>query len=267
MTGSTSNKGRVLVTGASAGIGKAIALLLKNEGYEVIGTSRDPEKINNKIPGVRYEALDLQDPESIRACIAEIGAIDILINNAGQSQIGPLEEVPMEKIRALFEVNCFGIMQLTKGILPGMRERRSGIIINVSSMSGVFGVAYTPVYCGTKFALEGMTRALRQEMYPFGVKVVLLQPGYISTGLEQDPNYRTDSEYYPFLKIFKKIRDHHITTGAAAEEVARKVLYIIRKRNPKPAYPVGGDAPLIAVLSRLLPVRLTEYFQRKKFKV
>ncbi|MBW6458646.1 MAG: SDR family NAD(P)-dependent oxidoreductase, partial [FCB group bacterium] len=124
---------RVLVTGASSGIGKAIALLLKNEGFEVIGTSRDPDNIKEKIPGVRYEALDMQDPASIQACAGRIGDIDILINNAGQSQIGPLEEVPMEKIRELFEVNCFGIMQLTKSLLPGMRERRKGIIINVSS--------------------------------------------------------------------------------------------------------------------------------------
>lgn len=258
-------KERVLITGASSGIGKAIAELLIANNYEVLGTSRDPKKIKNKIPGLTYFPLDLQDPKSIEAFTAKIGDIDILINNAGQSQVGPLEEVPMEKIHSLFEVNLFGIIQLTKALLPRMRERKKGLIINVSSMSGIFGVGFTPVYCGSKFALEGVFRSLRQEVYPFGINVVMVQPGYISTGLKQEPFLGEGGDYFNAAKKFRAIRDHNIETGAKAEEVASKIFKIMKTKNPKPAYPVGGDAPRNAFLSRILPIKLVENFQRRKF--
>jgi short-subunit dehydrogenase len=259
------NKERVLVTGASSGIGKAISLLLLEEGYEVLGTSRNPDTIKDKIDGVKYYALDLQDSESIDALSKQIGDIDILINNAGQSQVGPLEEVPMENIYSLFEVNLFGIIRLTKSILPTMRKRKKGSIINISSMSGVFGVGFTPVYCGTKFAMEGIFRALRQEVYPFGIKVVMVQPGYIATGLKQEAFMGEGRDYFEAAKKFRAIRDHNIETGAKAEEVAKKVLKIIKMKSPKATYPVGGDAPRNVFLRRILPYRLIEKYQRRKF--
>lgn len=259
------NKKRVLVTGASSGIGKAIAELLIEHGFEVLGTSRKPETITNKLSSVKYLPLDLQDPKSIEALIPQLGNIDILINNAGQGQVGPLEEVPMEKIYSLFEVNFFGIVRLTKAILPSMRERKKGLIINISSMSGIFGVGFTPVYCGTKFALEGIFRSLRQEVRPFGIKVVMIEPGYISTGFKQEAFLDESSDYFGNAKQFKEIRDHNIETGAMPEDVAKKILKIIKMKDPKPAYPVGGDASRNAFLSRIFPVRIVEWFQRKKF--
>ncbi len=260
------SKQRVLVTGASSGIGRSIAKLLHAKGYEVLGTSRDPETIKNKLPGVKYFALNLQDTKSIDSLIPQIALIDILINNAGQGQVGPFEEVPIEKVRSLYEVNLFGIVQLTQAILPSMRKRGRGVIINLSSLSGIFGVGFTSVYCGTKFALEGMFRSLRQEVRPFGIKVVQIEPGYIATGFKQDPYMDESSDYYETAKKFKAIRDHNIETGAKPEEVAKKVLFILGQKDPKPAYPVGGDAPRNAFLSRILPVRLVEWFQRKKFE-
>jgi short-subunit dehydrogenase len=258
-------KQRVLVTGASSGIGRSIAELLLDKGFDVIGTSRHPENVKNKISGVAYLALDLQDEASIKLLVDKVGPIDILINNAGQGQVGPLEEVPMEKVRSLFEVNLFGIIRLTQAILPSMRARRSGLIINLSSMSGIFGVGFTSVYCGSKFAVEGIFRSLRQEVRSFGIKVVMIEPGYISTGFKQESFIDESSDYYHDAKIFKGIRDHNIETGAQAEEVAAKVLKIIQTKNPKPAYPVGGDAPRNAFLSRILPIRLVEWFQQRKF--
>ena len=258
-------KKRVLVTGASSGIGRSIAELLLNKGYEVIGTSRNPEMIKNKLLGLEYLSLDLENEESIIALADKIGDIDVLINNAGQGQVGPLEEVPMEKVRSLFEVNLFGIIRLTQAILPSMRRRKTGLIINLSSMSGIFGVGFTSVYCGTKFAVEGIFRSLRQEVRSFGINVVMIEPGYISTGFKQESFIDETSDYYQDAKIFKAIRDHNIETGAQAEEVAAKVLKIIKTKNPKPAYPVGGDAPRNAFLSRILPVRLVEWFQQRKF--
>ncbi|MDD3095081.1 MAG: SDR family oxidoreductase [Candidatus Neomarinimicrobiota bacterium] len=256
----------VLITGASSGIGRAIAELLNEKGYAVTGTSRHPETIKNPIPGVRYLRLDLQDPESIDLLAATVPDTDILINNAGQSQIGPLEEIPMEKIRSLFEVNYFGLVRLSKALIPAMRQRRSGAIINISSMSGVFGVAYTSQYCSSKFALEGFSRSLRQELAPFGIPVVLIEPGYIATGLQQEQLYSGTSEYFPRLSAFKTVRDRNIENGADPKIIARKVLKVLKSKNPKAAYPVGGDAALLAFFKRVLPARIAEYFQRKKFK-
>ena len=255
----------VLVTGASSGIGRAIAERLLREGYRVTGTSRDPQKVRNKVPGVRYLPMDAADPESVQELVKALGEVDILINNAGQSQIGPLEAVPASRVRSLFDVNFFGVAGLTKALLPQMRKRRSGTIISISSMSGIFGVGFTPVYCASKFALEGLMRSLRQEMHPYGVKVVLIQPGYIATGLKQEAHFREDSEYYPALRTFREIRDRHIAEGADPREVAAKVLSVLQKKHPRPAYPVGGNAPLLAFFSRILPARLIEYFQRRKF--
>ena len=256
---------RVLITGASSGIGRAIAELLLDKGYYVIGTSRNPDSIRDRIPGLEYHPLDLQNEESIISLVEKIGPIDILINNAGQGQVGPLEEVPIEKVRALFEINLFGIIRLTQAVLPSMRKNRSGLIINLSSMSGVFGVGFTSVYCGTKFAVEGIFRSLRQEVRPFGIKVVQIEPGYVATGFKQDPYMDPTSDYYEANKIFKTIRDHNIETGVPPEEIAKKVHYVIKQKNPKPAYPVGGDAPRNAFLSRILPIRLVEWFQQRKF--
>ena len=240
--------------------------MLIQQGYEVLGTSRNPESVENKLSGLTYLPLDLQDATSIDALIPQLGDIDILINNAGQGQVGPLEEVPIEKVRALFDVNLFGIIQLTQSILPSMRKRKKGLIINLSSMSGIFGVGFTSVYCGTKFAMEGIFRSLRQEVKPFCINVVQIEPGYVATGFKQDPYMDPASDYFEANKIFKTIRDHNIETGVKPEEIAKKVLYVIKQKNPKPAYPVGGDAPRNAFLSRMLPVRLVEWFQRKKFK-
>ena len=259
------NKERVLVTGASSGIGRSIAELLVNTGYEVLGTSRNPNTVKNKLSGVTYLPLDLQSSESIEALVEKAGNIDILINNAGQGQVGPFEEVPIEKVRSLFDVNFFGIVELTQAILPAMRKRGKGLIINLSSMSGIFGVGYTSVYCATKHAIEGMFRSLRQEVRPFGIKVVQIQPGYIATGFEQDRYMDKSSDYYDSVSKFKAIRDHHIETGVHPDLVAKKVLFVMKQKDPKPAYPVGGDAPRNAFLNRILPVRVVEWFQRKKF--
>lgn len=258
-------KQRVLVTGASSGIGRSIAKLLLDHGYDVMGTSRDPKTVQDKLSGLEYYSLDLQDEESIKKLAKDIGTIDILINNAGQGQVGPLEEVPIEKVRSLFEINLFGIISLTQAILPSMRKKGSGLIINLSSMSGIFGVGFTSVYCGTKFAVEGIFRSLRQEVRAFGIKVVQIEPGYVATGFKQDPYMDPRSDYFEANRIFKTIRDHNIETGVHPEEIARKVLYVINQKDPKPAYPVGGDAPLNAFLSRILPVRFVEWFQRRKF--
>lgn len=256
-----------VVTGASSGIGRAAASRLVDLGYEVIGTSRNPKIIKDPVKGVQYEQLDLSSEESVDLFAQKLTQVDVLINNAGQSQLGPAEEIPMEKIRSLFEIDFFGLVRLTRAVLPGMRERKSGIIISTSSMSGVIGVSFTPYYCAVKFALEGFSESLRKEMYPFNVRVVLVEPGYIKTGIFQDQLFSSESPYYPYLKKFKAVRDHHIKTGASADDVAKKMMQIIQKKNPKIRYAAGGDAPRNAFLTRLLPSKWVETFQRRKFDI
>lgn len=259
----------VLITGASMGIGKATAEAFVREGYRVLGTSRNPGRMSerDRIPGVEYLPLDLNDPASVEALLGKVGEVDILVNNAGQSQIGPVEEIPFDRIRALFETNLFGVMRLVQGVLPGMRKRRRGWIINLSSMAGLTAVPFSSIYAATKHALEGFSKGLRNEVKAFGIRVVTLEPGYIRTTIAQEKQLCAGSEYAATLECVKQIRDGHIAAGPLPEVVAEKILKIVRMKNPKPSYAVGGDAPLNALLIRFFPVRWVEGILRKKFKM
>lgn len=256
---------KVLITGASRGIGKATAELLVANGYEVIGTSRNPDKLKGKVKGVQYLALDITAPKSIDKLIKKIGNIDILINNAGTSQIGPVEDLPMDKVRPLFELNLFGVIQLIKGFLTGMRKRGKGFIINVSSMAGKTAVPYSSIYAATKHGLDGFTKALRIEVMNFGIKVTTLFPAYIKTTIPQEKVFKKGSVYYKNVMKVKKIRDEHIANAPGPEVVAEKILKVLNSKKVKPGYPVGGDAPKNALLIKLLPAGLVEKFVMKKF--
>jgi short-subunit dehydrogenase len=260
-------KEKVLITGASRGIGRAIAETLVKNGYEVIGTSRFPDKLNDKLPEVKYLPLDLTDPQSIDKLVKSIGDIDILINNAGVSQIGPVEEVPMENVRRLFELNLFGVIHLTKAVLPSMRKRNKGFIINISSMAGKTSVPFSSIYAATKHGLDGFTKALRIEMKPFGIKATTLFPAYIKTTIPQEKAYKDDSAYIGALEKVRKVREHHIANAPGPEIIAEKVLKILKSDNPKVGYAVGGEAPLNAFLIKVLPSGLVEHFVMKKFKL
>jgi NAD(P)-dependent dehydrogenase (short-subunit alcohol dehydrogenase family) len=153
-----------LVTGASSGIGAAVAEALVQRGWQVFGTSRDPAAVTERIPGVEYLALDLTDDASVEACAQAAGEVDILVNNAGESQSGPLEELPMEAIERLFRANVFGAVRLTQLVLPGMRARGYGRIVMVGSMLASFPLAYRSSYVAAKAALRGFATAARREV-------------------------------------------------------------------------------------------------------
>ncbi len=256
-----------LVTGASKGIGKAIAEALVKEGYSVIGTSRHPEAIENKIPDVKYVSLDLFHTESIDNLINDINHIDVLINNAGASQMGPIEEVSMEKIRRLFDLLFFGQIMLIKGVLPIMRSQRKGTIINISSLASHTPVPFSSVYASCKAALETLTRGIRNEVFKYGVRLVNVIPSHIKTTIKQEKICSKNSNYIKDLNRIKSIRDKNIMNGTDPSIVANKIIKILNLKNPAPSYFVGKHASLIAFLYKMLPAGLSEKMLRYIFKL
>jgi short-subunit dehydrogenase len=260
---------RVLVTGASRGIGRAIAAALAGGGLSVLGTSRSPASLteDQKVPGVRYLALDLADEKSIDALVAEAGEIDILVNNAGGSQIGPVEEVPVEAIRRLFEQNLMGSVRLTQRLLPGMRARRDGRVIFISSYAGVSPVPFLSVYAATKAALTALARGMRQEVMADGVWVSVIAPFDIHTTIPLDVRFRNDSPYKAVLLRVKEVRDRSLAGAPDPSIVAHKVAQALKARRPRAFYPVGRNARLMGFLLKHLPDRTVEKIIRRLFRV
>jgi len=254
-----------LITGASKGIGKAIAISLLNCGYHVIGTSRNPDKIEDKIDGIEYIQLDMLNKNSIDECIQKAGSVDILINNAGQSQISAAEEISPEKVKELFQINLFGIIKLIQGFLPGMIQNGNGFIINIGSLAGTFAVPFQSSYVATKFALSGFTWSLRNEVMKYGVKVILLDPHDIHTTIQPEifsPEY---SRYKNEMSKMMAARAKSMAKANPPEVVAKMVVKILKKKNPKPFYSVGGIAPLLIFLKRFLPDKTVEKLLRENY--
>jgi NAD(P)-dependent dehydrogenase (short-subunit alcohol dehydrogenase family) len=250
----------VLVTGASSGIGLATARLLADHGYRVLGTSRDPGRIADPLPGVDYLALDLGDRDSIRACAEAAGAVDVLVNNAGESQSGPLEELPLAAIDRLFQLNVFGPVQLTQLVLPGMRERRSGRVVMVGSMLASFPLAFRSSYVASKAAIKGFADAARVEVAPYGIGITTVEPGSINTGIsERRTMYiAEDSTYADRFRTMLRALDGNEKRGIAAEKVAATIVKAIEDQRPRRLYAVGSNAPLVFALKRALPRELSE---------
>lgn len=251
-----------LVTGASSGIGRATARLLVERGYRVIGTSRNPESIaeSARIPGVEYRALDLTDVAGIEEFGARLEAVDVLVNNAGESQSGPLEELPRDALLRLFQLNVFGQVRLTQLVLPGMRERGYGRVVMVGSMLASFPLAYRSSYVAAKAAIKGFADAARLETSPFGVWITTVEPGSISTGIgERRTNYIADDSPYgdDFRTMLTRL-DRNERAGIAPEKVAALILRAITADRPKPLYATGSRAPVVFLLRRLLPGSVIE---------
>ncbi|WP_431209873.1 SDR family oxidoreductase [Puia sp. P3] len=180
-------KKTVLVTGASSGFGRETVRLFANKGWNVIATMRSPEKETelSGLEGVKVVRLDVTDKTSVRAAIdagvREFGGIDVLVNNAGYGAFGALEAAPEEVIRQQMDVNLFGLIEVTKAVLPGMRARKSGVIINVSSIGGRLTFPFSSLYHATKFAVEGLTESLQYELNPLGIRLKIVEPGGYKT--------------------------------------------------------------------------------------
>ncbi len=272
----------VLITGCSSGIGRATALRLARSGWTVYATARRPETLAElEAAGCRTLALDVTDEQSMQAAVAEIeraeGAVGVLINNAGYSQSGAIETVPLEAVRRQFETNVFGLVRLTQLVLPKMRAQRWGKIVNVGSMGGRLSFPGGGHYHATKHALEAISDALRFELRGFGIDVILLEPGLITTEFGEaatasmanveltgeDPYAKfnttvgavTKGAYDGPLKLF----------GGGPDRVAKVIERAIKRRHPPARITITPSAKVTIAMRRLTPDRLWDAAMRAQF--
>jgi NAD(P)-dependent dehydrogenase (short-subunit alcohol dehydrogenase family) len=259
-----------LVTGASAGIGDATVKRLMADGYIVYAAARRTERMAGLASaGARLIALDLTQDASIVAAVEKIrgetGRLDVLVNNAGYGSYGALEDVPMEEARRQFEVNLFGAARLCQLALPMMRAQKSGKIVNVTSIGGKFGEPFGSWYHATKFALEGLSDCLRPEARPFGIDVIVIEPGAIRTewvGIAHESLIKMsgDTAYGPYARRHAKMFEQVETSGLPSppEVVADGIGRAVKARRPRARYAIGGGAKRFLLVRRLLSDRILD---------
>jgi NAD(P)-dependent dehydrogenase (short-subunit alcohol dehydrogenase family) len=263
----------VLVTGASSGIGKSIAIFLTQKGYRVFGTSRSPKK-NNSYP-FEMIILDVLDTVSIQKAVDYIidktGALDVLVNNAGMGITGPVEDTPTVEMKAVFNTNLFGAIDVMKAVLPQMRKQKSGTIINVTSIAGYMGLPFRAAYSASKGALELITEATSMEVKNFGINVVNVAPGDFATNIAAG-RYHTpvfeNSAYKENYQASLDLMDAHVDSGMDPIEMAKTIHKIINTKNPKGHYKVGDFMQKFSiVLKRILPDRVYEKLLMNHYKL
>jgi len=263
----------VLITGASSGIGLATAHLLLDQGWRVLAAARRMEPMAPlRERGAEIFQLDLADSSSrdqlAVAVKGSVGALDALVNNAGYGEVGPLETMELDVARSMFEVNVFGLMGLTQLLIPAMRERRSGRIVNVSSIAGRFVTPGAGWYGASKFALEGVSDALRMEFHQFGVKVVLVEPGLIRTGFEAVTSESmqqgsTDPVWGSMMKRVANGWAQGFRSGSQPEVVARTIAKALVVADPQPRYRCGSSSQSVLV-EKFMPTRLWDALVRQQ---
>lgn len=268
------NSNVVLVTGASSGIGAATAMKLKALGFTVYAAARRIERMQSLTDaGIRVIAMDVTQDASMQAgverIIAEAGQIDVLVNNAGYGSYGSVEEVSLEEGRTQFDVNVFGAVRLIQLVLPHMRARQTGTIVNITSMGGKIHTPLGAWYHGTKFALEAISDCLRMEVEPFGINVVVVEPGGIKTEwadiaaqklreVSGDGPYGHQALPMAESMIGRASRERQSPPELIADTIAKAV----QARRPKTRYAVGFGARPMIFLRRLLPDRAFDRFMR-----
>jgi NAD(P)-dependent dehydrogenase (short-subunit alcohol dehydrogenase family) len=270
----------VLVTGCSSGIGRATAQCLAEHGMTVYATARKLDGLDDLAnAGCRLLRLDVTDEESMQAALAAIHAehdsVGALVNNAGYSQSGAIESVPMEKVRRQFETNVFGLVRLTQLVLPGMRRARRGRIVNISSMGGRLVFPGGGYYHATKYAVEAITDALRFEVAGFGIQAVLIEPGLIRTHFGDTAAGAVDvgdDAYAEFNRGVAETTRRIYEDGPAArlgagpEAVAATVERALRARRPRPRYTVTPSAKLLIAQRRLMSDRMWDRVMATQFR-
>ncbi|MFK7060654.1 SDR family oxidoreductase [Flavobacterium oreochromis] len=258
------NKKVILITGGSSGIGKAIGEFLQSEGHIVYGTSRNPEKIQDS--KIELVALDVRNFDMIRKAVAIIiaksGRIDVVINNAGIGITGPIEEIPTDEMRAHFETNFFGPIEVIKAVLPQMRSQKAGLIINITSIAGYMGLPYRGIYSASKGALELVTEALRMETKQFGIEMTNIAPGDFATNIAAGRYHAPVTKDSAYAKVYGnalKEMNAHVDSGNDPIEMAKAVLKIINTSKPKVHYKVGAFMQKFSIfLKRILPDTMYE---------
>lgn len=251
----------ILITGVSSGFGRAFATRLASEGHRVYGTVR---RETEPIPGVRYLRADVQDEASVGAAFAELmqceGRIDVFINNAGMGIGGPIEFCASKDIEQQMDINFMGMARWIHYVVPAMRRQKSGKIICMSSIGGLFGLPYQGAYSASKFAIEGYCQALRLELRRFGVKVVVIEPGDFSTNFtskRKNVIKEEVNEAYPTYRGTLECIEKEENGGLKPEYLAEKMSRIVMKRNPAYHYIVASFVQKLSIFAEwLLPAPL-----------
>jgi NAD(P)-dependent dehydrogenase (short-subunit alcohol dehydrogenase family) len=248
-----------VVTGCSSGIGHEIALVLARNNYLTFATMRNLDKSSNLKKeaakegfesNIRFTQLDVTSDNSVKNAIQtitnEAGKIDVLVNNAGYGLTGAFEDLSMDEIKAQYETNVFGLIRVTQAVLPIMRKQKSGIIVNISSGAGRFGYPTGSAYVSTKFAVEGLTESMSYEVEPFGIRMVLVEPGVIRTNFFSGmtiakKSLDANSPYSPMMKGMESSIGKMIENGSTPDYVAKIVLEAVSSSNPKLRYLAGKD--------------------------
>jgi NAD(P)-dependent dehydrogenase (short-subunit alcohol dehydrogenase family) len=277
----------VLITGGTEGLGRAAAGLLAERGYRVFAAGRSERKraelnafaAENNL-SIETVEMDVCDDASVKNAVQSVlqkaGAIDVLINNAGVGYMAIVEDLRLEDLRRQFETNLFGVVRVTQAVLPNMRERKKGRILMMSSVAGIVAPPTYGAYSSSKFALEGLSNALRLELYPFGIEVILIEPGYIVTSFQQTAkdlakDYVEAAPKGPYAKIYSgaweganKGRGSSKTTP---EDCARVMLEAIEASHPNARYPVTSLAKWASFGRRILPDSVMDSLLRRKFGI
>jgi len=257
-------KKTVLITGTSSGIGRSTALYFASKGWNVAATMRTPEKEKelSKVDGIKLFKLDVTDPASIQSAIEEsisvFGGIDVVVNNAGYGGVGVFEAASQEQIQRQFDTNVFGVMNVTRAILPYFRQKKSGTIINVTSVGGLITFPIYSVYHSTKWAVEGFAEALQYELRPFNIKIKNIEPGAIKTDFydrSQDLFKKEGlTDYDNYAKVAFENTQNAGVNAPGPEVVAKKIYKAALDRSFRLRYPAGPQAPALLFLRRLLPL-------------
>ncbi len=271
----------VLITGCSSGMGLSTAVYLSGKGYKVYAGLRNLKEKDNllseaKKAGASVELiqLDITDEISIKNTINTIlkeeGRIDVLVNNAGFGFAGFLEDCSMEEIRDQFETNFFGLVCMTKEVLPIMRKQKQGHVVNISSIGGKIAFPVLSIYSASKFAVEAITESLRIELAPFGIQVTAIEPTNVKTNFhnsarEAEKSRNPSSPYYEYMKLFKKNIEKMSQQSVEPIVVAKTVYTAITSKNSKRSYLVGKGASMLPLLKGILPNNIFEKIINKQF--
>lgn len=247
-----------LVTGSSSGIGYETSLILARNGFQTFATMRNLSKRSGIESAAEKEGLpihiielDVDDDKSVNNAIQQVlskaGKIDVLVNNAGYALYGALEDISIDELKAQYETNLFGIVRVTQAVLPTMRNQRSGLIVNVSTVGGRMGIPCISAYTSSKFAVEGLTESIAYELEPFGIRVILIEPGAIKTNFRAGmvtgkKAQEADSPYSPVMNKMSKFMEQVFESASAPERVAKVILDAISPKETTLRYLAGKDA-------------------------
>jgi len=237
---------RAVVTGCSSGIGRATAISLYEAGFDTLATMRRPED-GEDLP-CRVERLDVDSDESVADLFGSMGPVDLLVNNAGVPAPGSVEDTGLDTVRATLETNFFGVVRCTRAVLPGMRHRRSGAIVTVSSIAGRLPLPMEAAYNASKFAVEGWVETLAYEVASFGIRVALVEPGVVLTPIFEKGDAEPSPPYEEWATRLFEVQMGCARFETAAEDVAEVVLEAATTEEPHLRWPVGPDADRLEYL-------------------